>query len=316
MLNRRDRVLVLGAAGLVGSAFVRLLQAEGFENILACTRSDVDLLDALAVRNYFQQMKPEYVLMAAGRVGGIWANSNYPWDFIYDNVVMAANVLEAARQNPVKKILMLGSSCIYPREAPQPIQEKSLLAGPLEPTNEWYAVAKITGIKLGQALCRQHGIRVIAAMPTNLYGPGDNFHPTRSHVVPALIRRFHEAKVAGAPSVELWGTGTPRRELLYVDDLARALLLLFEKYEDEDIINIGSGEEVTIGELARTVARAVGYQGQLEHDLSKPDGVPGKRLDITRIQQLGWSPTLPLEQGLAKAYQWFLEYHVEAGAQA
>lgn len=316
MLNRSDRVLVLGAAGLVGSAFVRLLQAQGFENILACTRSDVDLLDALAVRNYFQQMKPEYVLMAAGRVGGIWANSNYPWDFIYDNVVMAANVLEAARQNPVKKILMLGSSCIYPREAHQPIQEKSLLAGPLEPTNEWYAVAKIAGIKLGQALCRQHGIRVIAAMPTNLYGPGDNFHPTRSHVVPALIRRFHEAKVAGAPSVALWGTGTPRRELLYVDDLARALLLLFEKYEDEDIINIGSGEEVTIGELAQTVARAVGYQGQLEHDLSKPDGVAGKRLDITRIRQLGWSPTLPLEQGLAKAYQWFLEHHVEAGAKA
>lgn len=299
-------MVVLGSGGLVGSACVRLFRNEGFCDVVAATRQQVDLTDQLAVREYFARVRPDYVLMAAGRVGGIIANSSYPWDFIYDNSVMAANVLDACRRHHVRKVLMLGSSCIYPRLAPQPIREESLLAGALEPTNEWYAVAKIAGIKMGQALARQHGLSVIAAMPTNLYGPGDNFHPTHSHVIPGLIQRFHSACLAGAKSVEIWGSGKPRREFLHVDDLARGLFLLMKEYNDESIINVGAGEDLTIAELAEAVAQTVGFEGEIVYDLSKPDGTPRKLMDSSKMFEMGWRPQITLKEGLESAYEWFL----------
>ena len=309
-MNQQDKILVLGAGGLVGSAFCRLLGRRGYRNVLACKHSELDLLEQASVRAYFEEHRPVYVLMAAGRVGGIVANSSFPWDFIYDNTMMAANVLDSCRRLGVAKTLVLGSTCIYPRLAPQPIKEESLLTGPLESTNEWYAVAKIAGIKLGQALRRQHGCSVIAAMPTNLYGPNDNYHPVNSHVLPALLRRFHEAKCKGDEQVVIWGSGSPRREFLHVDDLARALELLLRDYDGEDIVNVGTGSDLTIAELAQTIAKVVGYEGELVFDRSKPDGTPQKRTDVSRLSAMGWKPEIVMAEGIASAYDWFVEHVV------
>ena len=256
---------------------------------------------------FFAAERVDFVFLAAAKVGGIRANDAYPADFLRDNLQIQTNVIDAAWRNGVKKLLFLGSSCIYPKLAPQPIKEESLLTGPLEPTNEWYAIAKIAGLKLCQAYRRQHGFDAIAAMPTNLYGPGDNFSLLDSHVLPALLRRFHEAKVNGAPEVVVWGSGTPRREFLHVDDLADALLFLMERYADESPVNVGWGEDLTIRELATMVARVVGYEGRLSFDTSKPDGTPRKLLDVNRLQGLGWRPTIRLEEGLRQTYAWFLE---------
>lgn len=310
-----DKIVVLGAKGLVGSAFCRILAREGYSNVVSATRDQVDLSDQQAVDAYFRQVRPSYVLMAAGKVGGIVANASLPWDFIYDNVMMAANVLNACRHSSVRKVLVLGSTCIYPRLAEQPIKEEALLSGPLEKTNEWYAVAKIAGIKLGQALRRQHGISVISAMPTNLYGPNDNYHPTYSHVLPALIRRFHEARTDGRQEIEIWGTGKPRREFLYVDDLAEALLLLMKNYDEEDIINVGTGKDVAIAELASILAEVIGFDGKIVYDTSKPDGTPQKLTDVARITALGWKPRVELREGILRAYQSFLhDVAVPSGA--
>ena len=312
-MNRSDRILILGAGGLVGAAFHRLMQREGYQNILACGRRELDITDQRAVMSFFKEHRPDYVLMAAGRVGGIQANSSLPWDFAYENMVMATNLLNAVREHGAKKVLMLGSTCIYPRLAPQPIREDSLLAGPLEATNEWYAIAKIAGIKLGQSLRRQHGISVIAAMPTNLYGPNDNFHPEYSHVLPALLQRVHRAKEASAPKVEIWGTGKPRREFLYVDDLAEALLLLFERYDQEEIINVGTGEDLEIRELISVIAETVGYQGELSYDTSRPDGTPRKQTDSSKMFDLGWKPKVGLREGIARTYRWYADALTQGG---
>lgn len=306
-MKRSDRILILGARGLVGSAFHRLMQREGYENVMACGRRELDILDQREVLDFFRENRPDYVLMAAGRVGGIQANSSLPWDFAYENTVMATNVLNAVRQVGAQKVLMLGSTCIYPRMAPQPIREESLLDGPLEKTNEWYAIAKIAGIKLGQSLRRQHGISVIAAMPTNLYGPNDNFHPEHSHVLPALLQRVHRAKERSDPKVEIWGTGKPRREFLYVDDLAEALLLLLQQYDEEEIINVGTGEDLEIRELVSVIAETVGYQGELRYDTSRPDGTPRKQTDSSRLFQLGWKPRVDLREGIQRTYKWYTE---------
>lgn len=306
-MQRSDRILILGAQGLVGSAFYRLMQREKFENVLACGRRELDITDQGAVLEFFREHKPDYVIMAAGKVGGIHANSSFPWDFAYENIIMASNVLNAVRQHGAQKVLLLGSTCIYPRMAPQPIREESLLAGPLEPTNEWYAIAKIAALKMGQSLRRQHGVSVIAAMPTNLYGPNDNFHPEFSHVLPALLQRVHRAKAQSAPKVEIWGTGTPRREFLYVDDLAEALLLLLQQYNEEEIINVGTGEDLEIRELVNVIAEAVGYEGELSFDTSRPDGTPRKQTDSSKLFSMGWRPKTNLRDGLKQTYRWYVE---------
>lgn len=311
MMDQNARIYVAGHRGLVGAAIVRRLQADGFTNLLTATSRELDLRDQAAVRAFFAGNKPDYVFMAAAKVGGILANDSYPAEFIYDNLMMEANVIDAAYWNGVKKLLFLGSTCIYPKLAPQPLKEEYLLTGPLEPTNEWYAVAKIAGIKLCQAYQRQYGARFISAMPTNLYGPGDNFDLEKSHVMPALIRKFHEAKMAGAPTVTVWGTGTPRREFLHVDDCARACVYLMEHYEDSEIVNIGTGSDLPIGELATLVGKVVGYQGEIVFDTTKPDGTPRKLVDVGRILGLGWQPRIGLDEGIRDAYQWFLE-HAEA----
>jgi GDP-L-fucose synthase len=314
-LNQQTRILVLGHKGLVGSAVVRLLQLEGYSDVIY-PDFRLDLRDQTATRAYFEEVRPEYVVLAAARVGGIVANSSYPYDFIYDNVMIAGNVLESCRHFQVRKTLMLGSTCIYPRMAPQPIQEEALLTGPLEPTNQWYAVAKIAGIKLAQAARAQHGMDVIAAMPTNLYGPNDNFDLNSSHVLPAMIRKFHSAKANGEPHVTLWGTGTPRREFLHVDDLARALLLMLKEYSSDQIVNVGSGQDVSISELAELVRDAVGYSGNIDYDTSKPDGTPKKQTDIKRISALGWAPRIELKSGIQQLYHWYLENHTAEAEKA
>ena len=306
-MNKDARIFVAGHRGLVGSAIVRRLQRAGFHQLLLRTHAELNLRDAAAVDRFFATERVEHVFLAAAKVGGIRANDTYPADFLRDNLQIQTNVIDAAWRNGVQKLLFLGSSCIYPKLAPQPIKEESLLTGPLEPTNEWYAIAKIAGLKLCQAYRRQHGFDAIAAMPTNLYGPGDNFSLLDSHVLPALLRRFHEAKASGAPEVVVWGSGTPRREFLHVDDLADALLFLMERYADESPVNVGWGEDLTIRELATLVARVVGYQGRLSFDTSKPDGTPRKLLDVSRLQGLGWRPTIRLEDGLKQTYAWFLE---------
>lgn len=306
-LDRGSRVYVAGHRGLVGSAIWRHLEAEGFTDVVGATSSEVDLRDRDATLAFFSRAQPDVVIDAAARVGGILANDTYPADFLSDNLRIQVNVMDAAKDHGVERLLFLGSSCIYPRLAPQPIRESSLLTGPLEPTNDAYAIAKIAGILQVQANRRQHGRCWISAMPTNLYGPGDNFDLQRSHVLPALIRRFHEAVESGAAEVVLWGTGTPRREFLHVDDLAEAALFLLENYDDGQTINVGVGEDVTIRELAEIVAEVVGFTGDLVQDTSKPDGTPRKLLDVSRINALGWRARTPLREGVKSTYAWYLD---------
>ena len=290
---------------MVGAALVAALQGHGYRNLLVRTHAQLDLTEQAAVRAFFQEHRPEAVLLAAARVGGIKANSAHPALFIRDNLLIQGNVIDAARDAAVKKLVFLGSSCIYPRLSPQPIKEEYLLSGPLEPTNEWYAVAKIAGIKLCQAYRREFNFSAICAMPTNLYGPGDNFDLDNSHVVPALIRRFHEAKVRGDERVIAWGTGKPRREFLHVADLAEAIVLLLERYYEDSIINVGCGTDVTVKELCETVRAVVGYEGRLEFDATKPDGTPRKLLDVSKISALGWRPRIALPAGIEQVYDWF-----------
>jgi GDP-L-fucose synthase len=307
-MNPAATVFVAGAHGLVGSAVVRALAARGFTRIAGPARSALDLRDRAAVDRFFAGTRPEYVFLAAAKVGGIAANDTYPADFIRDNLEIQTNVIDAAYRNGTKKLCFLGSSCIYPRLAPQPIAESSLLTGPLEPTNEWYAVAKIAGIKMCQAYARQHGFNAIAVMPTNLYGPGDNFDLATSHVLPALLRKFHTAKERGDATVTVWGSGTPRREFLFVDDLADALCFLMERYDSPEIINVGCGEDVTIVELAALIADVVGFKGSLSFDRSKPDGTPRKLLDVSKMSALGWTAKTSLADGIRATYAWYLEH--------
>lgn len=301
-------IFVAGHRGLVGSALMRRLAAEGFTNVLTATREQLDLRDQAAVNQWFKANTPAFVYLVAGTVGGILANSTRPGEFIYDNLMIHATVVDAARQYGVTKLLYLGSSCIYPRLAPQPMPEVALLSGPLEPTNEAYAVAKIAGIKLCQAYRRQYGCNFVSAMPTNLYGPNDNFDLQSSHVLPAMIRKFHQAKITGGRQVMLWGTGTPRREFLHVDDLADACLFLMRCFESDQHINVGTGEDLSIRELAEVVRDVVYPEAELQFDPSKPDGTPRKLLDTRRLTELGWSPRIGLLDGVADTYQWFLEH--------
>jgi GDP-L-fucose synthase len=317
-MDHASRIYVAGHRGLVGSAITRRLHAEGYENLLTRTSKELDLTDPRAVESFFETEKPEYIFLAAARVGGILANSTYPVDFLRDNLFIELNVIDAAYRHGAKKLLFLGSSCIYPKFAPQPMKEEYLLTGELEPTNEPYAIAKISGIKLCQAYRRQHGADFISAMPTNLYGPGDNFDLETSHVLPALLRKFHEARERGEPNVTIWGTGTPRREFLYVDDLADACLFLMDDYSGDQTVNVGVGEDISIGELAKLIGEVAGYEGGLVHDTTKPDGTPRKLLDVSKINALGWRAKTPLREGMEKTYTWFLDTHLAqtAGAQA
>ncbi len=301
-----SRIYVAGHRGLVGSAICRRLKAAGYGTPMVRSRSELDLRDPAAVRDFLDAEKPEYIFLAAARVGGILANSTRPAEFIYDNLAIEMNVIHAAQAAGVKKLQLLGSSCIYPKFAPQPIPEDALLSGPLEPTNQWYAVAKIAGIKMAQAYRKQYGFQAISLMPTNLYGPGDNFDLTSSHVLAALIRKFHEAAKSGAPEVEIWGTGSPRREFLHVDDLADAALFLMLHYDGEEIVNVGTGEDVTIRELAELIGSITGFKGPLAFDASKPDGTPRKLLDVSRLNALGWKARIPLADGIRSTYQWYL----------
>jgi len=305
-MDKAAKIYVAGHRGLVGSAIVRQLEREGFANLVTRTSSQLDLRNQGASSAFFQEERPDYVFLAAAKVGGIVANNSYPADFIYDNLMIQNNVIHAAYQNGVTKLLLLGSSCIYPRLAPQPIREDSLLTGPLEPTNEPYAIAKIAGIKMCQSYNRQYGTRFICAMPTNLYGPNDNFDLTTSHVLPALIRKFHEAKAAGAGEVTVWGSGTPYREFVHVDDVAQASLFLMQQYEEWDPINVGSGVELTIGELAQKIGQVVGFTGEIRFDTSKPDGTPRKLCDVSKIHGLGWQHRIDLDAGLKDTYAWYL----------
>jgi GDP-L-fucose synthase len=304
-MNLDSRIYVAGHRGLVGSAIVRRLQADGATNLILRAHDELDLVDQAAVKAFFATERPEYVFLAAAKVGGIHANSNYPAEFIHDNLAIQTNVIHNAWKHGAKKLLFLGSSCIYPRDSPQPIKEEYLLTGPLEPTNEWYAVAKIAGLKMCQAYRQQYGFNAICAMPTNLYGPGDNYDAENSHVVPALIRRIHQAKVIAAPLVSIWGSGRPLREFLHVDDLADALVFLMRAYSDGDIINVGSGLEISIAELAALLSEIIGYQGELEFDSSRPDGTPRKLLDSSRLNTMGWQPRMDLKTGLRDATLWF-----------
>ncbi len=306
MIGRDGSVFIAGHRGLVGSALVRRFGEAGFGRILTATRAELDLRDQAQVDAWFAVHRPDYVVMAAGTVGGILANSTRPAEFLYDNMMMHGTVVEASRATGVRKLLYLGSSCIYPRHAPQPIPESALLTGPLEPTNEWYALAKITGIKLCQSYRRQYGCNFVSAMPTNLYGPGDNFDLASSHVIPALIRKFHDARVDGERKVEVWGTGSPMREFLHVDDLADACLFLMDTYDEEGHINVGTGRDISIRALAEMVAEIVHPAAEIVFDTSKPDGMPRKVLDVSRIEALGWRPRYELREGITHTYEWFL----------
>jgi GDP-L-fucose synthase len=306
-MERDAKIFVAGHRGLVGSAIVRRLEAAGHTNILTAGRDQLDLRDQGEVSHWFKAHRPDYVFLVAGTVGGILANSTRPAEFIYDNLMIHGTVVHAAHEYPVHKLLYLGSSCIYPRQATQPITEEQLLTGPLEPTNEWYAIAKIAGIKLCQAYRRQYGDDFISAMPTNLYGPNDNFDLTSSHVLPALIRKFHDARESGTPEVVVWGTGSPMREFLHVDDLADACVYLMEHYSDDSHINVGTGVDLSIRELAEKVRDVVYPRAELVFDTSKPDGTPRKVLDVTRLRDTGWSAHIDLDTGIRTTYQWFLD---------
>ena len=307
-----DKIYVAGHSGLVGGAVVRVLTSRGFSNLLTRSRSEVDLRDQQAVRDLFADEKPELVILAAAKVGGIKANFDAPVEFLVENLQIQNNVIRAAHEAGSRKLLFLGSSCIYPKFAPQPIPEDALLSGALEPTNEAYAIAKIAGIKLCQAFAREYGANFISVMPTNLYGPGDDFDLETSHVLAALLRKAHEAKMSGAGEMIVWGTGVPRREFLYVDDLATAVLFLLEQYDSPEIINVGCGEDISIRELAELICEVVGFRGELRWDRSKPDGTPRKLLDISRIKNLGWKPTIALRDGIARFYEWFLDNYVQS----
>ena len=300
------RIWVAGHKGMVGSAVTRHLERRG-EQVLKASRSVVDLRDQIAVEVWLKQNRPDAIVFAAAKVGGIWANDTYPADFIYDNLAIETNIIHSAHRADVDRLVFLGSSCIYPKFAPQPIKEEALLTGPLEPTNEWYAIAKIAGIKLCQAYRKQYGRRYISVMPCNLYGPNDNFDLTTSHVLPALIRKFHEAKTEGRNEVVVWGTGKPLREFLHVDDLARGVIFSLDNYDEYQHINCGAGSEISIRDLAVMVKRAVGFEGQLVFDATKPDGTPRKLMDSSRIMAMGWQPEITLEAGIAGAYRWFLD---------
>jgi GDP-L-fucose synthase len=306
-MNRDCKIYLAGHAGLVGSAVHRALTRKGWENVVTRPRQDLDLLRQSAVEEFFRAEKPDCVVLAAARVGGIYANDAFPAEFIYQNLMIQTNAIDAAWRHGARKLVFLGSSCIYPKLAPQPIREEHLLTGPLEPTNEWYAVAKIAGIKLAQAYRKQYGFNAISLMPTNLYGPGDNFDLKTSHVLPALIRRFHEAKVQGAEDVVVWGTGSPRREFMYVDDLADATVFLMEHYDGSDVINVGTGEDITIRELSETIADVVGFEGKIVFDASMPDGTPRKLLDVSRLNSLGWRAPTPLREGIVNTYRWYCD---------
>jgi len=306
-MKPRDRIFVAGHRGMVGSALVRRLEAGGYENLLLRTRQELDLEDQAAAERFFDQESPDIVFLAAARVGGILANATYPADFIQANLAIGLNVISAARRTGVRRLLNLGSSCIYPREAPQPMREEHLLTGPLEPTNEPYAIAKIAALKLCEAFNRQWDTSFYTVLPTNLYGPGDNFDLESAHVLPALLRRFHEAKEAGAPEVVVWGTGKPRREFLHVDDLADACVFLMEQDAPPELANIGAGRDITIADLASLIADVVGYDGRITFDPSRPDGAPRKLLDVSRMEKLGWHPQIGFREGVEATYRWFVE---------
>src|SRR5688572_25766845 len=305
-MNKDSKIYVAGHRGMVGSAILRKLQKEGYNNLALADSSQLDLRSTVAVDEFFKEHEPEYVFIAAAKVGGILANNNFPADFLYDNLMIQSNIIEASFRYNAEKLLFLGSSCIYPKLAPQPLHEESLLTGPLEPTNEAYAIAKIAGIKLCQAYHTQHGRRFISVMPTNLYGFGDNYHPQNSHVLPALLRRFHEAKENNLSEVTIWGTGTPLREFMFADDVGDACLFLMQRYESPEVINVGTGEEVTILELAKIIAEAVGYGGHISFDRSKPDGTPRKLMDSSRLHSLGYHHQTSLKEGIAITYRDFL----------
>jgi GDP-L-fucose synthase len=311
-MDRDSRIFVAGHRGLAGSSIVRALQAAGYTDILSAGRETLDLREKSAVGEFFSKQRPEFVFLAAAKVGGILANSTYPAEFLYDNLAMQMNVIDSAWRNSVRKLLFLGSSCIYPKMAPQPLREEYLLTGELEPTNEWYAVAKIAGIKLCQAYRAQYGFNAISLMPTNLYGPGDNFHPQNSHVLPALLKRFSEAADADVPEIVIWGSGAPRREFLHVDDLADAALFLMKHYDAPELVNIGTGNDLTIRELAEMIGRLTGYRGKLVFDPSKPDGTPRKLLDVSKINGLGWKARIPFEQGIADTLRWYRSQRAQA----
>ncbi|MFT3807442.1 GDP-L-fucose synthase [Arenimonas sp.] len=302
------RIFVAGHRGLVGSAIVRRLQADGADDLLLRTRQELDLTDQGAVAAFFAKERPEYVFLAAAKVGGIHANNTRPAEFLRENLAIQDNIIHSAWQNGVRKLCFLGSSCIYPKLAPQPLKEEYLLTGPLEPTNEWYAIAKIAGIKQCQAYRRQYGFDAISLMPTNLYGPGDNFDLQSSHVLPAMIRKFHEAKLTGAGEVVIWGTGTPLREFLHVDDMADAAVFLMRHYSEEQFVNVGSGSDLSIRALAELVADVVGFDGRIVNDTSKPDGTPRKLMDVSRLRAMGWSPRIELREGIEGAYRWYVEH--------
>ena len=310
-MEKNSKIFVAGHRGLVGSAIERCLKKQGFENLITKSRVELDLTSQAQVEEFFHVEKPDYVFLSAAKVGGIHANDTYPADFIRDNLQIQTNIIDSACRSGVKKLLFLGSSCIYPKFAPQPMKEEYLLTGELEPTNEWYAIAKIAGIKMCQAYRRQYGFNAISLMPTNLYGPGDNFNLANSHVLPALIRKFHDGKVNNEHQVTVWGTGTPKREFLHVDDLADASVFLMNRYNEEGIVNIGVGEDISIAELAQVVKEVVGFTGQIVFDTSKPDGTPRKLLDVSKLTSLGWKAKISLRDGVVSTYDWYLEHQNE-----